>query len=174
MTGIIIFLGIISVIAVTAFYKMFKSIKRSIDRDYKYHININKKAFHRSCYPIIEVEIKGHKKNFLIDTGSPFNMINESCMDSIYEENDKVNIIRTHTIVGSTGKQDEQQVILEDIYINGEKFTEEFSVSNMDNGCKPIIDAVSGVKTSGLLGAEFFHKAKWSIDLDSLVVWVKK
>jgi hypothetical protein len=167
-------IGLFAAITAAGFYSIYKVLNRTLNRDYKYCINIHKEAFMKSKCPFIKIKIRGVEKWFLIDTGAQFNLINDGDLDDIYKPEDMLKIVDEMHVVGTVGHKEKQSVLEETIEVGGEEFVQRFSVADMSTGCKPVIDQSTGLKMTGILGAEFFNEVGWLIDMDSLVICAKK
>lgn len=164
-------LGIIGV----GFWQMISHIKRCIDRDYKYCINIHKEGFEKLKAPLIKMKIKGKYKYFLVDSGAAKNLISKKAFQSISKEGDEVKIVDNVHILGVSGKEDKAVPVIEEtISVGRDKFVQNFMVSEEWETTREYIHDTCGIEIIGLLGSEFFQKARWLIDFDNLVIWVKK
>jgi hypothetical protein len=175
--GIAIILWIIGVILLilVGFYFIVKKLNKSNSIDYKYKIDFNKVGFENTDYPLIKLKIRGKYKHFLLDSGANINAISFKAMKSLVKEDELLEIVGNNKISGIEGEsQESYQVIRETISINKDKFTEPFSLMTSWESLRSQISKAAKVDVIGLLGSEFFSKAKWVLDFDKLVVWVKK
>jgi len=175
-----IILAVIGIIVTIGFYKMFKSIQNSIKRDFKYYININKKSYLKCKLPIVKAKFKDRDIYFLVDTGSNTNIINEDFVNLVYKDTG-IPETKDAKVSGLATKENLCKSIVEEISFDCynsetecEKFNEQFLILDMNLGVKSDLDKNTGLDIQGMLGNEFFQKARWIIDLDQLVVWVKK
>lgn len=173
--GIIIWLALISLLVGVAFYYIVKAIKKSINRDYKYSINIYKRGFEKGDLPLIKLKIRNKYKYFLIDTGANINMIAHDSYKDIVGKGE-VHMVDSVTVSGvnSTDKSAPIPVVEEVISTGKSKFTEKFSINKEWEFTRKTISANAGVDIVGILGSPFFKSAKWVLDLDELVVWVRR
>lgn len=167
----IIVLGIIGM----GFWGIYSSINNSLKNDYKYCINLHKVGFEKTNYPIIKMKIRNKYKYFLLDSGANINALSQEVLSSIMKKEDSLKIVGNGQILG-IGATDNVAIpiIEENISVGRDKFIEEFRVVDNWETTRKAMSQAAGVEIVGLLGAEFFKRAKWVLDFESLVVWVKK
>ena len=167
----IIVLGIIG----AGFWGIYSSIKNSLKNDYKYCINLHKVGFEKTNYPIIKMKIRNKYKYFLLDSGANINALSKDVLTSIMKKEDSLKIVGNGQVLGIGATEDVAiPVIEETISVGRDKFVENFLVSEDWETTRKYISDNCGVEVIGLLGSEFFQKARWLIDFDNLVIWVKK
>lgn len=167
----IIVLGIIG----AGFWGIYSSIKNSLKNDYKYCINLHKVGFEKTNYPIIKMKIRNKYKYFLLDSGANINALSKDVLTSIMKKEDSLKIVGNGQVLGIGATEDVAiPVIEETISVGRDKFIEEFRVIDNWEATRKAMSKAAGVEIVGLLGAEFFQRAKWVLDFESLVVWVKK
>lgn len=174
--GLIIWSVFVFGIISAGFYGMIKQIKGCLDREFKYCINIHKEGFDKLKAPLIKMKIKNKYKYFLVDSGATHNILSKEAFKSISKKDDEVKIVDNIAILGVNGGDTNKAVpvIEETISVGRDKFVENFLVSEDWETTRKYISDNCGVEVIGLLGSEFFQKARWLIDFDNLVIWVKK
>lgn len=172
---IIVWLGLISISTVIGIYKIISKLNKITNKKYKYYINIEKigiKNKYKQKYPIIKTKLKGEDAYFLLDTGSTGNILYKEKYKTFGKPTDSVKIVGETSVTG-LGGGDTCRVIEESFNIGKNKFTEEFIASDAIKENIQIIKTCTNLDILGILGAEFFEKARWIIDIDDLVVKVK-
>jgi hypothetical protein len=76
--------------------------------------------------------------------------------------------------MGTTEITDAVPVVEDTISIGRDRFVEYFTISDDWDFARKQISDVAGVDIVGILGSPFFKKAKWVLDFEELVIWVKK
>lgn len=121
--------------------------------------------------PIITFVNNDVKLNFLLDTGSDMNHINDSCLKDLkYEEAEGV-----LNVEGFEGNKSVHSLCNIDITYKDKVFTDTFTRANLDKAFGNIKNA-TGATIHGILGVKFFLKYKYIIDFESLKVtqqWIK-
>ena len=168
-TGLIIW-GIVVITIIAVFIYKAGS---NINNQYKYNINIDKVGFDKFKLPLIKLNIRGLDKYFLVDTGANSNVLSMDIID-LPEFEDKIHVVGELTQLGGGGVSEVVKEIQECVRTEDEAFTIKFSVSNSYKNLADAIKAETGLEVVGLIGSPFLEKAKWIIDLDSLVIWAKK
>lgn len=176
IVGFVIWCVIVLGIIGTALYQIVISVKKVINKDFKYCINIHKEGFDKLKVPLIKMRIKNKYKYFLVDSGATHNVLSKESFKNISKKEDEVKIVDNLAILGISGGDENKTmpVIEEVISIGRDKFTQNFIVSENWEATKKYISDNCGIEVIGLLGSEFFQKARWVIDFDNLVIWVKK
>lgn len=167
-----VFMGSITIGSV---YYMVKDLKKSIDRDYKFLMEFDKEGFNSSELPLIKIKIFDKYRYFLVDSGANDNVL---CYNTIskYPEFENLKVLnKIKSFVGANADEsDECKLVSTDITINKDKFNDEvFQLVNLSG----VIDAVReecGIEFIGILGTNFFEKARWMLDFEEKVIWVKK
>ena len=175
MTLNIIWAIVVTSIIVIAFYKIAKFYKKDYKEFSKYYININKRGFNISKCPLIKLKINGKFKYFLLDTGAAVNALSMEGMKQIYNDDHVFSVIGQQQLVGINGTTDKYfKIIEETVSFNKDKVKTTFVVTDALEESIKNTKELCGIEFLGILGAEFFNKARWVLDLESLVVWVKK
>jgi len=155
---------------------------------YKYKLKISGDGINKASYPLIEVELNGVKKIFMIDTGADANIIadqdyrnNEMLKDLPVKRESHIIGVSSHFVCPHCNKNIVFEavngtipVVEMDIKIGEETFTDEFIITSNWGAIQNEIEERCGIKPFGLLGATLFNKAKLVIDFDELIVWKKK
>lgn len=157
---------------------ILKSINSTLNRDYKYAINIDKKGFKLSNLPFIKLKIRGKYRYFLIDSGASVNLLSEKAMLKDSNFKDTANVIGSDSVLGVGSSSEDTPITIpiveETISFKGDKFKEEFRLSDSWESIRDAVRKESGIEVYGLLGSPFIAKAKWVLDLEDLVVWVRR
>ena len=155
-------------------YYMFKSLKKSINRDYKYCIEFDKDAFELSDMPLIKVKIFDKYRYFLIDSGANNNVLCHKTIAKYPEFKDLEIINNENKFVGANMDEAlDSKMSKCDIKVSGEKFDNQiFQLTNL-SGVIDIVKEESGIEFIGILGTNFFNKANWVLDFEEKVIWVK-
>lgn len=170
----LLWLGVITIISVGGFYKIYKTIKETIDRDYKYSINFDEVGFSKGNYPVVKFKIRNKYKYFLLDSGAGGNIIAKEALSSIMSNSDTIKIVDKGIITGVGGGEEVTPIIEEQISIGRDKFIETFRITDTMGDVRKLMKETSGLDIIGVIGSEFFNKSKWVLDFDNLVIWVKK
>lgn len=171
--GLILWLLLIVTLGVVLGKFMIDRLKKSYIKQYKYWIDFDKDAYDGSALPVIRVKIRGKYRPFLLDTGCNKNLLSTDALKEL-PEFDTFVPVGTNTMmgVGHTEKVT-NYIVSEHISINKEGFDLEFLMSDALTGIFGTIKEQSGVELIGILGTEFFEQARWMLDLDKKVVWIK-
>ncbi len=175
MIGVYIWLAVVSVIIITSTVAMIRTISKNINNDFKYSIDFHKEGFKRTNFPIIKIKIRGKFRYFLVDSGANINVIDYESYRTLVGESE-VHFKGDCGIsgVGTAEKEETVSIIEDTIQINSDKFTEEFSLMKDWSLARDKISTASGLNIVGILGSEFFTRAKWMLDFEDLIIWVKK
>lgn len=117
--------------------------------------------------PVVTFRNGKTKLNFLLDTGSSSSIINSSIVEKL--EYGKSNCVRETTGLGTTIKSSTCNM---NLYYNGNKYTDTFSVIDMTK----VFDRIkqdSGVTIHGILGSRFLEKYKYLIDFNKNIAYIK-
>lgn len=178
MIGTISIIAILCIIVVLFIY-MVKGITTIVKRDYVFDVKViklkgNKLEFktdyHNHKLPIVKLTFNGKKYNFLLDTGADINILNKSVLDRI-DEDKTINILNNHGVTTASGVEKSEKADISFKY-NNKVFIETFTIMNVDAAFQNILHD-NGIQLHGVLGSKFFHKHKWSVDFDNMVVWTK-
>lgn len=148
-------------------------MSKKISHQYRYAISF-KKSFKKSQLPFIRLKVEGEYKNFLLDSGSQGNLLDETFVNSLPKtitENIKVS---EETFVGVGGKVDNTRSLDLNLVHGNKKFPNtKFTIMDMKPTFK-ILEKKIQEPIAGLLGAPFFEQYRWQLDFEDLVVWIKK
>lgn len=122
--------------------------------------------------PVVTFLVKGGnqpiKLNFLLDTGSNKNHINQSLLPSIqYESSGK-----QEDIIGIEGNKAAYDIINMSVSYKDKEYSDEFTCTDLDEAFA-LVKAENGVQIHGILGSSFFQKYKYVLDFDELVAYTK-
>ncbi len=111
-------------------------------------------SLNMSGHPLIQLELMGNTYWFVVDTGSNVNLISSDLEKELSKGIESIGYISTSGVGGQT---EEGAVFLLSYSIDGNQFTDQFSV--VDTSTFMVFDEY-GVKVSGLLGTSFllFHR----------------
>lgn len=174
MVGIVAWAVIVLAIISVGIYYAAIGIKKSFldsTEIFKYKLNIDKEGFKASHIPLVKVLFSGKEHHFLIDTGATNSVISQSVLAKDLSNYKVVDSIQILGIGGS--KSNSLPIIEEVIEVESDKLTSRFVVVDSWEQSRAHIKDVTGIEVSGLLGSDFFEKARWIIDLNDLVIWKK-
>ena len=168
----VIFVVILGILGVRYIAKV---VKGTVNRDYKYHINLHKEGYRRAEFPMVKVKIRNKYKFFIVDSGANTNMIARSSYKEIVGDGaiKSSSSVEVSGIGTSEGASASSPVVLETINVGEDGFEEEFCILSDWDHTKDMVEKLSGIAVVGVLGAPFCKTAKWVIDFDKLVIWVK-
>lgn len=173
--GMSLWLLCVIIIIVGGFIFIYKTIKNNINTNYRYSINLYKEGFNKTNFPLIKLRIRNKYRYFLIDTGANINLISKTAYKSIVGKG-QVKLVDNNVVsgMGTTETTDAVPVVEDAISVGRDRFIEHFTISDdWDFARKQISDAAE-VDIVGILGSKFFKRAKWVLDFEELVIWVKK
>ena len=166
-------LGIILILLVLGFY-MYDTFGKIVINSYKYFIKFDEDCDKISELPIIKVKMFGKDRYFLVDSGANDNVIDERLL---FEEEDFLNIqssTRGKFITASMKEAVDTEFIKVDFKIGRDKFIEqEFTLLPLE-GLRDSLKQECGKDVIGVLGYSFFKDARWVVDFEQKVIWVKK
>lgn len=173
--GMSLWLLCVIMIIVGGFTIIYKAIKNNINTNYRYSINLYKEGFDKTNFPLIKLRIRNKYRYFLIDTGANINLISKTAYKSIVGKG-QVKLVDNNVVsgMGTTETTNAVPVIEDTISVGRDRFVEHFTISDDWDFARKQISDVAGVDIVGILGSKFFKKAKWVLDFEELVIWVKK
>lgn len=173
--GISLWLLFVIMIIVGGFIFIYRTIKNNINTNYRYSINLYKEGFDKTSFPLIKLRIRNKYRYFLIDTGANINLISKTAYKSIVGKG-QVKLVDSNVVsgMGTTETTDAVPVIEDTISVGRDKFVEHFTISDDWDFARKQISDVAEVDIVGILGSKFFKRAKWVLDFEELVIWVKK
>ena len=118
--------------------------------------------------PIIDVEINGHKAAMLIDTGSELTLLSKSILGVINAEKHITKI----SAIGVDGMINIWEVEDCSLSVKGVNVTS-IHATNLDATCESI-EARTGIRVVGILGAPAIKELKMIIDLSRGIVTICK
>lgn len=110
--------------------------------------------------PMIQLEIMGQLRWFIVDTGSNFNLIRADMME-LYVSN--LPVIGLFSVSGIGGHSEEGIAYEIPYSLDGKRFSDQFSVVT-ERTFQPI-EEVYGVKICGVVGTSFMLFHRFIIDL---------
>lgn len=166
---------------------LINHLTKVMKEEFKYHLGLVKKDTNlfqdtisfkdtylkgNSELPIIRINVEGTMCNLLLDTGANINILNESVFDKI-NKNQTIKVVKAeeHITVGS-GSMEQTGVAKLNFAHQKLKFVQEFDILNMSAAVDQIAHR-TGITVDGILGSKFFKDNQWSLDFDTMVVWVK-
>ena len=176
MVIIYVWLLIIAIIIIIGIGFIGKSIKNTINRDYKYQIKLHKEGYRRSNFPIVKVKLRNKYYFFIVDSGANMNLIAKSCYKDIVG-NGQIEASKQMDIKGIGSSEEtitSTPIVLETVEIESDSFKEEFGILDSWEYTRREVSKVSGLNIVGVLGAPFCNTAKWVLDFEELIIWVKK
>lgn len=175
MIGIYVWLAVVSIIIIMSTWAMIRAISKNINNEFKYSINFHKEGFKRTNFPIIKIKIRGKYRYFLVDSGANINVIDYECYKELV--GDGAVVFKGDcgiSGVGTQSKETDTPIIEDTFQVNSDKFTEEFSLMKDWAFAREQVSSASGLNIIGILGSDFFTRAKWMLDFEDLIIWVKK
>lgn len=176
MVIIYIWLALVLTIVVGGFYLIYTSISNTFNRDFKYQINLHKEGFRRSQFPIVKVKIRDSYKFFIVDSGANINMMSKSCYKEIVGKG-SIKGSKPMQVSGIGSESSDANImpmVLETIKVGDDSFEEEFGILDSWEHAREQAAKASGLPIVGVLGSPFCKTAKWVIDFEELVIWVKR
>lgn len=154
MIGIIIGLSLCLIYCIYELYRYINKQSKSVSF---------KESLQLTGLPIITLMSNNRNFNFLLDSGSKFNVINLSELKftehKMLEDN--------HYAHGIDGNMTECKCCDINLNYNNLKFNQTFDVIELDKAFN-IIKNNSGVTIHGILGNDFFIKYKYVLDFENL------
>lgn len=122
--------------------------------------------------PVVTFIHNDHKLNFLLDTGSNHNLLDESVADLLDIQSGEMIM---HTSINAGGKEKAAPRPKVDITVGykGNNFTDSFYLLDMSEAFNTI-KAESGVTIHGIIGNAFMSKYKYVLDFDEMIAYYKK
>lgn len=143
---------------------------------YSSAIEIHKKGFERSHFPIIKAVIRGKSRYFLVDTGANHNMIDLGEYTKIIGDSE-IDVKGSMNMVGIGSTADAPPIkynCIEDTVIIGpNEYNVSFAIGDSWETAKDAVANQSGLPLIGIIGSEFIDSAGWVIDYSNLMIWVK-
>lgn len=156
------YLSVLTLVALTGFYKIYKHITSPYTLYRKYKVKSFKNMVDKTKFPIIEVHINGVKVHALIDTGSDDNVISNKVINKTDAK--KVKLCTT----GSIGSAYPVKL---NLLIDGDEFNNEtFFVSDTVSKSFNVLSKHYNLNLVAILGARFFKEHRWTIDFEKLEI----
>lgn len=159
MIGIIIGLSLCLIYCIYELYRYINKQSKSVSF---------KESLQLTGLPIITLNSNGKTINFLLDTGSKFNVINSSELQHIEHRMLEDN----HYAHGIDGNMKQCMCCDMNLTYGNLKFNQTFDIMELDKAFN-IIKNSSGVTIQGILGNDFFIKYKYILDFNNLKFYKK-
>lgn len=119
--------------------------------------------------PIVTLTQENKKYNFLLDTGSNKNVIDESALKELkYQIQGS-----SSSLTGLEGNISEVQQCTITLTSNTGDFTEEFLITDL-SGVFGGIEEDHGIKVHGMIGSQFLRKYGYVMDFKKLIAYSKQ
>lgn len=121
-------------------------------------------------FPIVTMVNNGMKFNFVLDTGSVHNLINQQALENmVFEKTDY-----SATISGIENKTREEEKVVKMTLTYRDKTTEGLFVATDLSDVFANVRKETGVQLHGLLGSDFFKENRYIIDYNEMVAYSKR
>lgn len=122
--------------------------------------------------PIVTFTHNGNKLNFLLDTGSNHNLIDESAADLLKISAGEM-VMHTSVNAGGKEKAEPRPKVEMTVGYKDNVFTDSFYIIDMAEPFNEI-KKESGVTVHGIIGNAFMSKYKYVLDFDEMIAYYKK
>lgn len=121
-------------------------------------------------FPIVTMVNNGMKFNFVLDTGSVHNLINQQALENmVFEKTDY-----SATISGIENQAREEENVVKMRLTYKDKTTEGLFVATDLRDVFASVRKETGVQLHGLLGSDFFKENRYIIDYNEMVAYSKR
>lgn len=123
-------------------------------------------TFKLTGLPIITLTQGNKNLNFIFDSGSDHNIIDQSILSSL--DHQLLNV--DGSVFGVNGKLDKTKVCSITLSHKDKEYPANYLVCDMSGSVKRLKD-LYGVNVHGLIGTEFFHKYQYVLDFKELIAY---
>lgn len=128
-----------------------------------------KQGFDLTSLPVCTFTQGEKKLNFLLDSGSNDNIIDQRCLENI-----EYNMMKeTNSLSGLDGIKHQVSICSIDIEYKLHHYPFYYLIKDMSGPFDDIKES-TGVTIHGILGSKFFNEFKYVLDFDELVAYSKK
>lgn len=143
-------------------------MENNSNTDQEYNILSFKKGFISPNIPIVTLYQGDKEFNFIIDTGSDENIINQSSLkDMAFTPLDD-----THSLSGLGGSQTISSCQITMTFQNRE-FTSKYLMANLEPQFQALKES-HGIPVHGMIGSKHLHKYGFVLDFEQLIAYNKK